>query len=55
MRSIKFEELMGSLRTFEMNFEEEQAENNNKGIMMKADTKRDNLESKYDDDKDLVK
>ena len=51
--SMKLQELMGSLHTFEMNFEE-QAEKKNKAIMLKADTKRDEFDSRYDVDKDLV-
>ena len=43
--SMKLEELMGSLRTFEMNFEEEQGEKKAKGIALKADTKRDEVDS----------
>ena len=51
--TLKLEELMGSLRMFEMNFEEERAKKN-QGIVLKVDTKRDDLESRYDDDEDLV-
>ena len=38
VRSINLEVLMGSLRMFEMNFEEEHAEKKNKGIALKVDT-----------------
>ena len=54
VRSMKLEELIGSLRTFEMNFEEEHVDKKNKGIVLKDDTKIDDMESRYDDDKDLV-
>ena len=51
---MKLEALMGSVRTFEMNFEEELSEKKAKGIALKADTKRDDTDSRYDDE-DLVK
>ena len=46
---------MGSLRTFEINFEEQRAEKKTKGIALKVDTTRDNLELRYDnDDEDMI-
>ena len=51
MRPMKLEELMGSLRTFEMNFEEERTKKKNQGIVLKIEMQR----SKHvDKDKDLV-
>ena len=51
---MKLEELMGSLRTFEMNFDEEQDEKKAKGIALKTEAERDNADSSYDDNEDLV-
>ena len=52
--SMKLEELMGFLRTFAMNFEEKRSEKKANGIVLKADTERDDPDSRYDDE-DLVK
>ena len=46
VRTMKLEELMGSLRTFEMNFEEERGEKKNKGIALNCDTDNDNSETR---------
>ena len=48
--TMKLEELMGSLRTFEMNLDEECGEKKNKGISLKADADNDDSESRYDDE-----
>ena len=54
MTAMKLEELMGSLRTFEMNLEEERGEKKVKGIALKTEAERDDVKSCYDDDEELI-
>ena len=45
---------MESMDIFEMNLEEEQANTKSNGIAQKAYTEIDDLESRYDDEEDLI-
>ena len=54
MRNIKLEELMGSLRTFEMNFKEERSGSRGKGIVLKTEADSNEVETKFDEDEDLA-
>ena len=54
MRNIKLEELMGSLRTFEMNFKEERGDSRGKGIVLKTEADSNEVDTKFDKDEDLA-
>ena len=54
VRRMKLEELMGSLRTFEMNLEEEKGDQKSKGIALQVESHAEEMESVCDDDNDLV-
>ena len=47
-------ELMGSLRTFEMNLEEEKGDQKSKGIALQVESHAEEMESVCDDDNDLI-
>ena len=51
---MKLEELMVSLRTFEMNLEEEKGDQKSKGIALQVESHAEEMESVCDDDNDLV-
>ena len=54
VKNLILEEIIGSLRTFEMNLEEEKFEKKNKGIFLKAEMQRAKLESSVDEDEELA-
>ena len=54
VRRMKLEELMGSLRTFEMNLEEEKGDQKSKGIALQVESHAEEMDSVCDDDNDLV-
>ena len=54
VRNMKLEELMRSLRTFEMNFEEERADSRGKRITLKAGADSNEVDTKFDKDEDLA-
>ena len=54
VRRMKSKELMGSLRTFEMNLEEEKGDHKSKGIALQVEIHAEEMNSVCDDDNDLV-
>ena len=51
---MKLEELMGSLRTFEMNLEEEKCDKKSKGIAFQVENQEEQIEAFCDEDDDLA-
>ena len=51
---MKLEELMGSLRTFEMNLEEEKCDKKSKGIAFQVENQEEQIEAFCDEDNDLA-
>ena len=54
VRNMKLEVLMESFQTFEVNFEEERPESRSKGIALKVEADKIDVESKYDEDEQLA-
>ena len=54
VQNMKLEELMGSLRTFEMNLDEERGDKKSKGIAFQAENREDQTEDFWNEDDDLT-
>ena len=54
VQNMKLEELMGSLRTFEMNLDEEKGDKKSKGIAFQAENREDQIEVFWNEDDDLT-
>ena len=54
VQNMKLDELMGSLRTFEMNLEEEKGDKKPKGIAFQAESRDDKSIEHWDEDDDIA-